>query len=348
MGVCTGKWRTAYFDAMKRGLPGRGRQVIDGPVHQRFLLLCIVVLSAALLIAAIEPVPQANDPFATLVVLGTLQDGGSPHAGCRRECCRKLFLNPPADRKVVCLGVIDRLNQQTVLFEATPDMPAQMKLLKSMAGDSARETPDAIFLTHAHIGHYTGLMYLGKEAMDAKAVPVHVMPKMKSYLESNGPWSQLVTRNNIVLRELRDGEPVRLGALEVTPLRVPHRDEYSETVGYRIRGPKKTALFIPDIDKWEKWDRDMVDQVRTCDYVLIDATFYDAQELPGRTMAEIPHPLIVESMTLFDGLPATEKAKVRFIHLNHTNPALLPESAASREILRRGYSVARFGDTLGL
>lgn len=234
------------------------------------------------------------------------------------------------------------------MFEATPDMPAQMKMLKSMAGDNARETPDAIFLTHAHIGHYTGLMYLGKEAMDAKAVPVHAMPKMKSYLESNGPWSQLVTRNNIVLRELRDGEPVRLGALEVTPLRVPHRDEYSETVGYRIRGPKKTVLFIPDIDKWEKWDKDIVAQLRMCDYMLIDATFYDAQELPGRTMAEIPHPLIVESMKLFDGLPATEKAKVRFIHLNHTNPALHAESAASQEIRRRGYTVARFGDTLGM
>lgn len=343
----TGKGRTAYFEEMKRGIHGWVPQVIDGAMHQR-LLLCMVVLSAALLRAAIEPVPQANDPFATLVVLGTLQDGGSPHAGCRRECCRKLFLNPPADRKVVCLGVIDRLNQQTVLFEATPDMPSQMKMLKSLAGESASETPDAIFLTHAHIGHYTGLMYLGKEAMDAKAVPVHVMPKMKSYLESNGPWSQLVTRNNIMLRELRDGKPVRLGALEVTPLRVPHRDEYSETVGYRIRGPKKTALFIPDIDKWEKWDTDIVEHVRTCDYVLIDATFYDAHELPGRTKAEIPHPFIAESMARFDSLPAADRAKIIFIHLNHTNPALLPESVASEEIRRRGYVVARFGDTLEL
>lgn len=246
---------------MKEGLPGRVRQVINGAVRQRLRLLFTVVLSAALLIAAIIPPPQASDPSVTLVILGTLQDGGSPHAGCRRECCRTLFAAPPPDRKVVCLGVIDRLNQRTVMFEATPDMPVQMKMLKSMAGDSARETPDAIFLTHAHIGHYTGLMHLGKEAMDAKAVPVHAMPKMKSYLESNGPWSQLVTRNNIVLRELRDDEPVRLGALEVTPLRVPHRDEYSEAVGYRIRGPKKTALFIPDIDKWKKWDKDIRDSL---------------------------------------------------------------------------------------
>lgn len=312
------------------------------------ILYCTVVLSAVMIVAALRPVPHPGATSVTLVILGTLQDGGSPHAGCRRDCCRKLFADPPPDRKVVCLGVIDRLNQRTVMFEATPDMPVQMKMLKSMAGDSARETPDAIFLTHAHIGHYTGLMYLGKEAMDAKAVPVHAMPKMKTYLESNGPWSQLVTRNNIVLRELRDGEPVRLGALEVTPLRVPHRDEYSETVGYRIRGPKKTALFIPDIDKWEKWDKDIIAQLRTCDYVLIDATFYDAQELPGRTMSEIPHPFIVESMALFDSLPASEKAKVRFIHLNHTNPALLPESAASLEIRRRGYNVARFGDMLEL
>lgn len=314
----------------------------------RMLLSFVPLLSAVFFASGGMPTLQPADAGATLVILGTLQDGGSPHAGCRRDCCRKLFLNPPPDRKVVCLGVIDRVRQTTVMFEATPDMPAQMKMLKLMAGDSAKETPDAIFLTHAHIGHYTGLMYLGKEAMDAKAVQVYAMPRMTSYLESNGPWSQLVSRKNIVLRELRDATPVRIGALDVTPLQVPHRDEYSETVGYRIRGPKKTALFIPDIDKWEKWHRDIVEQVRICDYVLIDATFYDAQELPGRTMAEIPHPFIVESMTLLDSLPASDKAKVRFIHLNHTNPALLPQSPASQEILRRGYHVARFGDTLEL
>ncbi|MFM8771456.1 MAG: MBL fold metallo-hydrolase [Candidatus Kapaibacterium sp.] len=318
-----------------------------GTLHQLLLRLVILLLLCSTLPFAV----QGGDPSASevqLVVLGTLQDGGSPHAGCRRSCCRELFAAPPPDRKVVSLGVIDRTTKTTVMFEASPDMPAQMKMLRNMSGDSAREVPDAVFITHAHIGHYTGLMYLGKEAMDAKSVNVYAMPRLKSYLETNGPWSQLVRRSNIALQELQDGRPVQIGALQVTPRVVPHRDEYSETVGYRIRGPRKTALFIPDIDKWEKWKVDIVQEVRSSDYVLIDATFYDAQELPGRAMEEIPHPFVVESMKLFDILPAADRAKVIFIHLNHTNPALMPDSEASKEIRRRGYGVARLGDVLGL
>ena len=60
-----------------------------------------------------------------------------------------------------------------------------------------KETPDGIFLTHAHIGHYIGLMYLGKEAMNADQVPVYAMTRMKGFLIQNGPWSQLLKINNI-------------------------------------------------------------------------------------------------------------------------------------------------------
>ena len=75
-----------------------------------------------------------------------------------------------------------------------------------------------IFLTHAHMGHYTGLMWLGKEVMGAAKVPVHAMPRMAAYLRSNGPWSQLVKLENIELREMRAGEAVPMPGLVVTPL----------------------------------------------------------------------------------------------------------------------------------
>ncbi|MEY3368194.1 MAG: hypothetical protein RI973_1349 [Bacteroidota bacterium] len=309
-------------------------------------ILPLLLPCSLLLCGHTTETPAVKSTF--LVVLGNLQDGGSPHAGCRRDCCRDFFENQAPDRKVVSLGVVDRAGKSTWLFEASPDLPEQMKLLRRMAGDSAAEVPDGIFLTHAHIGHYAGLMFLGKEAMDARGVAVYAMPRMKRYLEDNGPWSQLVDRNNISLREIQGGTTVVAGSLEVTPLLVPHRDEFSETVGYRIQGPEKSLLFIPDIDKWEKWDRDIVREIARVDYALLDATFYDAQELPGRKMEEIPHPFVVESMSRFDTLPAAERSKVHFIHLNHTNPALLPDSPASLEIQRRGYKVARFGDILAL
>ena len=284
----------------------------------------------------------------SLVILGTIQDAGSPQIGCKKDCCIDLFNHPDKDRKVVSLGLIDAEEKKTYLFEATPDMVSQAKVLKGFAG-VGNEVPNGIFLTHAHIGHYTGLMYLGKEAMNADSVLVCAMPKMKSFLESNGPWSQLVNNGNIKLSGIEANNPVLISpSIEVIPMLVPHRDEFSETVGYVIAGPTKSALFIPDIDKWEKWETDIITLLQTVDYAFLDATFYDAEELNNRDMSEIPHPFIVESMEKFKDLPASEKSKIYFIHFNHTNPVINPDSPQAKTVKENGFNIAQFGDIFSL
>ncbi|MCA0931444.1 MBL fold metallo-hydrolase [Lutimonas saemankumensis] len=284
-----------------------------------------------------------------LLVLGTVQDAGSPHAACKKACCADLFGNPNPKRKVVSLGLIDKINKKKYLFEATPDMTSQMKSLSRSGGFHDRETPDGIFLSHAHIGHYTGLMYLGKEAMNADRVVVHAMPKMKEYLENNGPWSQLVGNNNININKLFNQRLMALSEeISVEPVQVPHRDEYSETVGFRINGPNKSALFIPDIDKWEKWNLNIADEVKKVDYAFLDATFFDAKEINNRDISEIPHPFVIESMKKFQSLNDKERYKVIFIHMNHTNPLLDPASEATKEVLKKGFRIARYNDVFSL
>lgn len=175
-----------------------------------------------------------------------MQDGGAPHIGCKKDCCKELFLHPEMAKRVVSLGIIDPGENKSYLFEATPDMTTQMKALNQYLPGPHQETPDAIFLTHAHIGHYTGLMYLGKEAMFSDRVPVYAMPRMKYFLELNGPWNQLIHYKNIVLRQLSNRTPVALGKnLNIIPFLVPHRDEYAETGGYRIDGPHKKYCSFP-------------------------------------------------------------------------------------------------------
>ncbi len=307
----------------------------------------------------IEPVPNAEGKpqrnstetitETSLLILGTIQDAGSPHIACKKDCCKHLFQNPDNSRKVVSLGLIDPVSQKTFIIEASPDLPEQMKNLKRPAAFAEKETPDGILLTHAHIGHYTGLMYLGKEAMNADSVPVYAMPRMKTFLEQNGPWSQLVNTRNISLIEIGDGEEIRLSEqLSVTPFKVPHRDEYSETVGYRITGPNKTALFIPDIDKWEKWDTEIIAAIAKVDYAFIDGTFYDAEEINNRDISQIPHPFVSESMELFKNLDSKEKAKIHFIHFNHTNPIINQQSEQYKEVLKNGFKVARMNDVIEL
>jgi pyrroloquinoline quinone biosynthesis protein B len=191
-------------------------------------------------------------------------------------------------------------------------------------------------------------MYFGREAMGASGVNVFAMPRMGEFLSGNGPWSQLIELNNIQLRPLQNLRPELLGAIRVTPLQVPHRDEFSETVGYRISGPNHSALFIPDINKWELWERSIAEEIGNVDYALLDATFFDGDELPGRDMSEIPHPFVVESMALFDPLPAAERSKIWFIHMNHSNPLLDRNSDAYRRVIEAGYNVAHEGLQLPL
>lgn len=285
----------------------------------------------------------------TLVVLGTIQDGGSPHIGCKKKCCKDFFNNPDPQRRVVSLGLIDPTAKKTFIIEATPDLAEQMKALKKFSGFQEVETPDGILLTHAHIGHYAGLMFLGKEAMNADQVPVYAMPRMKIFLETNGPWSQLVNNQNIAITELHEHQKLILTPeLNVIPFKVPHRDEYSETVGYTIIGPNKRALFIPDIDKWEKWDKHIIEELAKVDYAFLDATFYDAEEINHRDISEIPHPFVSESLEHFKALSAVERNKIHFIHFNHTNPLIDSISKQSQNVREQGFHVASIGSIINL
>ena len=304
----------------------------------RPLIILLVVFTSNLLTAQ-------DDPF--IFVLGVAQDAGYPQAGCYQPHCLPGWENAELRQGATSLAVVDPVANSKYLFEATPHLPEQLYNLERIASDTSYSL-EGIFLTHAHIGHYTGLMFFGFESMNADNLPVYAMPRMIDYLSTNGPWSQLITMNNIVLRELRDQQPVTLSNVTVTPILVPHRDEFSETVGYQIRGPNKTALFIPDINKWEIWDRSIIEEIRAVDYALVDATFFDGNEIPGRNIADFPHPFVIESMELFEELAAEDKAKVWFIHLNHTNPLLNRESEAYQRVTARGFNVAREGDRLPL
>lgn len=313
----------------------------------------LIMVNCLLLTSCIEKPTNhtniENNINTSIVVLGTIQDGGSPHIGCSKTCCKDLFKKPDNDRLVVSLGLYDSDNNKKYLFDASPDFTQQIKRLKDYGKPSTNEIPDGIFLTHAHIGHYTGLMYLGKEASDAQGVNVYVMSRMKQFLETNGPWSQLVARKNIVLNGIKDELPVPLSQnLKVIPIQVPHRDEYSETVGYKIIGPNKSALFIPDIDKWEKWDKNIIEEIKKVDYAFLDATFYSGKEINSRDISQIPHPFIIESIKKFEDLSKLEKQKVIFIHFNHTNPVINIESKEAQEIINKGFKIATINSTFKL
>ena len=293
--------------------------------------LAVSLLAALLAARAPSPAP-AEAPAALL--LGIAQDGGVPHAGCHQRLCEEARRDPSKRRLVASLWLLDPAAGKRFLIDATPDFAAQIELLGGL--------PDAILLTHAHIGHYLGLAQLGREVLGARRMPVYATPSMARFLRENGPWKRLVLLENIELRELAPGATVNLTpSLSVTAIQVPHRDEDSDTVAFLVTAPRRKLLWLPDIDKWEKWDRRIEEMLRDPALVaFVDGTFFSADEIPGRSIAEITHPLVPETMARFGATPPT--GRLFFVHLNHTN-RLLWDSNAVADLERRGFGVAREG-----
>lgn len=272
-----------------------------------------------------------------IIILGTAQDGGYPQAGCEKGCCRKAWVDSSLHRLTTSIAIINPKTNEKWLIDSTPDFREQMHILNNLYPWNENCKLPGIFLTHGHIGHYTGLIHLGREVMNTSSIDVYAMPMMLDFLNENAPWNQLIINNNIRLNSLGDNIPVALtNKISITPFLVPHRSEITETVGYKITGPSKTLVFIPDIDNW---DEIILKIVITADVALVDGTFFNAYELLEREISEIQHPLITESMKLFNQL--SQKDKIHFIHFNHTNPIINSEGKAHKMVKESGFKIAQ-------
>jgi len=280
-------------------------------------------------------------------VLGTAQDGGLPQIGCYCSNCLQAREDQRFSRLISSLAILDLREKKYFLLDTTPDIRVQSHMaLKRLGSEQqgSKNSPHAVILTHAHIGHYTGLMFFGFEAMSTHKLPVYCSSRMRSFLTNNGPWSQLVRLENISLRTLSiKKEFILTPRISLFPFLVPHRDEYSDTLGFTISGKKKRLLYIPDIQSWEAWGPSIVEETRKVNYALLDGTFFSSEELPGRDLAKIGHPFIKTSLKTMGNVAKEKKTKIYFTHLNHTNLALDPESKSRKEIHTKGFNLASDG-----
>lgn len=277
------------------------------------------------------------------VVLGVMQDGGLPHAGCRCDRCQAARQDPTQARRVACLALIDTRQEaaQVWLFDATPDIGYQLDRLASVLGPHPHRPhrlrePDGVFLTHAHLGHIGGLPQLGPEAMAVTALPVYAAPQLVTLLREARLWRPATA--NFIWHPRRPHIATTLAPdLRVTPLAVPHRDEWGAgTYAYLIEGPERSLLYLPDIDGWAQWPAAR-ERVAATDIALVDATFYSPDELGGRP--PVAHPLVPDTLAYF----GEDASRLVLTHLNHTNPLLDEDSDARAAVAAAGASVAEEG-----
>lgn len=163
------------------------------------------ILSVAFFHLTFISLSQITNDQNYIQVLGIVQDAGFPHIGCEKDCCLGVS---PGEYFVSCIGLVDKKNKKRYLFDATPDLHNQLRILENFP--TSDNIVDGIFLTHAHIGHYTGLMYLGREGLGGNEINVFALERMSNFLQNNGPWDQLVDLKNISLNSLENLQPVNL------------------------------------------------------------------------------------------------------------------------------------------
>jgi pyrroloquinoline quinone biosynthesis protein B len=288
--------------------------------------------------------PGSTSPY--LLLLGTAQDGGYPQIACRQPLCEAARADKNLARHVVSGLIVDPQTDRRWLIDASPDLRAQVEFARGHGGpaaDVAGRPPlfDGIFLTHAHMGHYSGLLQLGREAYGSQTTPLYTSPSMGRYLRGNGPWSLLFDAGHLRQLDLEAGKAVQLSpTISVMPISVAHRGEFSDTLAFAIQGPERRVLYLPDIDRWDGAWLDFATWLAEYDAVLVDGTFFDGGELPGRDMSEIPHPPIASTLKAIENLPESERSKVIFFHLNHSNPVLDPHSHQRARVRASGARVA--------
>lgn len=273
------------------------------------------------------------------VILGIMQDAGLPHIGCLCPRCLTA-VNNNAPQYAACLGIVDRRTAPAAvwLIDATPDIRRQLHLLHPYLGPHPERPnrirqPDAIFLTHAHMGHTAGLAELGPEGMAVKDLPIYASAGLIDVLQQTRLWRPLAA--NLTFNVLKAERPIPLAPnLTLTPIPVPHRDELNAgTFAFKLQGPSRSLLYLPDIDKWELWPQAR-ETLSGVDVVLADASFYSVEEIGGRSIPV--HPLIPETLTFFANLPC----QLVLTHLNHTNPVLDKGSVERKRVETAGVSIA--------
>jgi len=256
--------------------------------------------------------------------LGTGQDEAAPKLDCSCNQCKKGLERNGSAIKV-------STEEAALLVDMPPDIK-QSTSLKQF---------DSILLTHAHIGHYGGMFFLGRESYDTDERPVYCSEEMAEWLRAgNKAYSHLVERRNIELNSLEKGEWSELHDLEVKPVEVVHRNEDADTVGFMFRKSGKKIYYMPDLDHWTE---NPEKAVREADIAIVDGTFYSVEEEIGADR-EVPHPEIPETAEKFSGCDT----EIYFTHLNHTNPVADSESEEHEEVEENGFNVAEDGEKIEL
>jgi len=297
-----------------------------------------------------------------ILVLGAAAGGGFPQWNSNSAACNRARQDRGLARSQSSLAV-SADGERWFLLNASPDLRQQIydnRRLHPRHG--VRHSPIAgAVLTNADVDHVAGLLTL----RESSPLTVYASRRVLDTLAANGIFNVLnpefVERIEIALDRpfephAKDGTP---SGLEIEAFAVPGKvalyledaaagpgfgTQQGDTVGLRVRaaGSDKAFFYIPGCAAMPP---DLAARLRGAALAFFDGTLYRDDEMIQcregvKTGARMGH----MSMSGDDGTVAAfadlDVARRVFIHINNTNPVLLPDSAERRAVEAAGWEIA--------
>jgi pyrroloquinoline quinone biosynthesis protein B len=307
----------------------------------------------------------------SILVLGSAAGGGFPQWNSNDESSRRARAGEIAGRTQSSLAV-SADGRRWVLLNASPDIRQQInerRQLQPGSIDPNRSSPiAAVVLTNADVDHVAGLLSL----RESQPFALYAHERVVAILGENSIFNvlnpQYVPRRHVRLDsplEIRDAGDAPLGVY-VTAFSVPGKaplwreDETQasfgaregDTIGLQIRaeGTAHSMFYIPGCAAMTEV---LAARLRGAALVFFDGTLWRDDEMlaqgagkkTGKRMGHMSCSGADGSMTAFESLGVKRKV---FIHINNTNPLLLPESAERAQAQSRGWEVACDGMEIAL
>ena len=271
------------------------------------------------------------------IVLGVVQDGGYPHVGSSKSEQKEYFQKSKIKEKITCLGIVDKIENKSFLIDATPHLPYQLNKLSECSSNPL----SGILVTHVHWGHIGGLGWLSREGLNHGDFKIFSSRKNISIIRKYCDIFEFKT--NISFEDITAGSVVNLTKnITASAVSVPHRAK-GDTFGYVLSGNRKVGYF-PDCDNIKSWKDDFLNILEDVDCFYLDGTFWNKTELPNRKIESVPHPLVEDVIEDLKHLNQDLKNKLKFIHLNQTNPLLNKSSNELKRLRENYFNVAEDGE----
>jgi pyrroloquinoline quinone biosynthesis protein B len=282
-----------------------------------------------------------------VVVLGTAAGGGFPQWNCACDRCAAARLGRVPSRTQDCIAVSAR-GRDWYLVNVSPDIRTQLIGSPLTPGPGPRDMSlRGAVLSDAELDHAVGLLLL-REATEfrvwAPSAVVGALSPVRDIVDRYHGWEwPVVDSSSFELGGLR----WQVFPLHDKPPRYAAPGPGPWAVAYRITDPATggSLVYAPCLGMWPPGFDEFVEGAG---YVLLDGTFYSANEMAATTgdhrdqrgMGHLP---IVESLPMLR--PGTRWV---YTHLNNTNPLLDRQSPEWDAVLSAGADVVVDGTEIDL